>query len=170
MLARHAFLLTPPESLRPPELLSCKQLSPDSPRFPLFVFKRLHTLSFSVSRKSCLCHSYENCRVCTNNSHCGTRHAPLSLATILKFFLFILFRTLLHSPKTQPFYFHAIPHSLPKTTRGGGRGAAGSANREEEKWRGQLADTSTSSKTGRGSPRPYKGGKGQPATFAGCAI
>ena len=26
----------------------------------------------------------------------------------------------LHSPKTQPFCFQAIPHSLPRTTRGGG--------------------------------------------------
>src|SRR6266704_4214188 len=35
-------------------------------------------------------------------------------------FLFTLLRTLLHSPKTQPFCFQAIPHSLPKITRGGG--------------------------------------------------
>ena len=37
-----------------------------------YLFMRLRTLSFSVSRKSCICHSYENCRVCTNNSHLGT--------------------------------------------------------------------------------------------------
>src|SRR5216684_3267429 len=30
---------------------------------------------FSVSCKSCVCHSYENSRVCTNNSHSGT-HSP----------------------------------------------------------------------------------------------
>ena len=33
--------------------------------------------------------------------------------------LFTLLRTLLHAPKTQLFYFHAIAHSLQKTTRGG---------------------------------------------------
>src|SRR6266704_807253 len=33
--------------------------------------------------------------------------------------LFTAFRTLLHSPKPQPVCFQAIPHSLPKTTRGG---------------------------------------------------
>jgi len=48
----------------------------------------------------------------------ATHH--LSLAAILKFFLFTLLRTLLRSPKTQPFSFQALPHSLPKTTRGGG--------------------------------------------------
>src|SRR5216684_2136207 len=35
-------------------------------------------------------------------------------------FLFTFLRTLLHSGKAQPFYFQSIPHSLPKTTRGGG--------------------------------------------------
>ena len=35
-------------------------------------------------------------------------------------FLFKFLRTLLRSAKTQLFSFQAIPHSLPKTTRGGG--------------------------------------------------
>src|SRR6266850_4219487 len=43
---------------------------------PSFVFKGFHTLSFSVGRNSCICHSYENCRVYTNSSHSGTRHLP----------------------------------------------------------------------------------------------
>src|SRR6266403_2023223 len=43
---------------------------------PSFVFKGFHTLSFSVRRKSFACHSYENCRVCTNSSHSGTRRRP----------------------------------------------------------------------------------------------
>ncbi len=38
-----------------------------------FQFRALRTLSFSVSCKSFACHSYENCRVCTNNSHSGTQ-------------------------------------------------------------------------------------------------
>src|SRR6266850_7816155 len=39
---------------------------------PSFVLNRFHTLSFSISCNSCVCHSYENCRVCTNNSHSGS--------------------------------------------------------------------------------------------------
>src|SRR6266850_3609555 len=39
---------------------------------PSFVLNRFHTLSFSVSCNSFACHSYENCRVCTNNSHSGS--------------------------------------------------------------------------------------------------
>ncbi len=35
-------------------------------------------------------------------------------------FRLILFRALLHSQKAQPLSFQAIPHSLRKTTRGGG--------------------------------------------------
>jgi len=55
----------------------------------------------------------------------GTRHSQLfirhyPLATGLKFFLFTPLRTLLHQRKTQLFCFQAIPHSLQKTTRGGG--------------------------------------------------
>ncbi len=65
-------LLTPSMSLRLIQALSCTQITRETPLIPVFVFKRLHTLSFSVSYKSCVCHSYENCRVCTNNSHSGT--------------------------------------------------------------------------------------------------
>ena len=49
-----------------------------------------------------------------------TFHHPLPTTRTIRC-LFILLRTLLHSPKTQPFYFQAIPHSLPKTPGGGGR-------------------------------------------------
>src|SRR6266478_9258747 len=42
-----------------------------------FSISRLRTLSFSVSCNPCICHSYENCRVCTNNSHSGTRRREL---------------------------------------------------------------------------------------------
>src|SRR5713101_4000092 len=42
-----------------------------------FQISALRTLPSSVSSKSCICHSYENCRVCTNNSHSGTRYAPI---------------------------------------------------------------------------------------------
>src|SRR6266850_2338866 len=39
----------------------------------LLSMSHLRTLSFSVSCNPCICHSYENCRVCTNNSHFETR-------------------------------------------------------------------------------------------------
>jgi hypothetical protein len=42
------------------------------------LFCSLRTLSFSVSRNSCICHSYEKCRVYTNSSHSGTRLAHLA--------------------------------------------------------------------------------------------
>ncbi len=52
-------------------------LAQDSPQISSFVFKGFRTLSFSVSRKSCICHSYENCRVYTNNSHFGATRASM---------------------------------------------------------------------------------------------
>src|SRR5207302_2395382 len=61
--------------------------------------------------------------VYTNNSRSGSNrlqqrrgalHSSLALTTVFKFFLFTPLRTLLHSPKTQLFYFQPIPHSLPK--------------------------------------------------------
>src|SRR2546425_489383 len=46
----------------------------------------------------------------------------LSLAIVLKFFLFILLRTLLYASKCQRLCFQAFPHSLGKTPGvGGGR-------------------------------------------------
>jgi hypothetical protein len=41
-----------------------------------FQINALPTLPSSVSSKSLVCHSYENCRVCTNNSHSGTHLPP----------------------------------------------------------------------------------------------
>src|SRR6266851_9280267 len=120
MRPRQAVLLTPSISLRPVFSPSCKQIAHERAQIPFFVFKRLRTLSFSVSRKSCVCHSCENCRVCANNSHSGNSHHPIRAIS----FLLIFLRTLLHSPKTQPLCFQAFPHSLPKTTRGGGTPSA----------------------------------------------
>src|SRR3989442_7060021 len=135
MRVRHAVLPTPSVSLRLNQALSCQQIMRETPQIPLYVFNSLRTLSFSVSRKSCVCHSYENSRVCTNNSQSGT---PYELApskaegllvypepnvrggTVLKFFLFTPLRTLLHSRKTQLIYSQAIPHSLRKTPGRGG--------------------------------------------------
>ncbi len=61
MPARHAVLPTLSVPVRSPEVPSYRQIVRQSAQFPLFVFKRLRTLSFSVSRKSFACH-FENCR------------------------------------------------------------------------------------------------------------
>ena len=45
------------------------------------VFFALRTLPTSVSCNSFTCHSYENCRVYTNNSHSGTPTSPLPPVT-----------------------------------------------------------------------------------------
>jgi len=111
--ARNVLPLTPSISLRLIQALSYTQITRETPRIPSLVFNSLRTLSFSVSCKSCVCHSYENCRVYTNNSQVGTNLSPL--ATGFKFFLFISFRTLLRSPKTQLVSFQAIPDSFAKT-------------------------------------------------------
>src|SRR6266705_5186123 len=73
-----------------------------------------HTSKTAVF-KPCVCHTSETPR--------GSALPTWELATRLphlKFFLFIPLRTLLHLQKSQLLYFQAIPHSLPKTTRGGG--------------------------------------------------
>src|SRR5260370_90130 len=75
MRPRLAVLLTRSISTRLPQLLAYKQIAPQSPHITLFVSKRLRTLSFSVSCKSCVCHSCENGRVCTNNSRFGSHLA-----------------------------------------------------------------------------------------------
>ena len=51
-------------------------------------FNDLHTLLSSVSRKSFACHSYENCRVYTNNSQSGTYSSPASFVISLSPYLF----------------------------------------------------------------------------------
>src|SRR6266571_5099769 len=62
MDSRHAVLLTPSISLRLLQALSYTQITRETPRIPFFVFNCLRTLSFSVSCKSCVCHSYANRR------------------------------------------------------------------------------------------------------------
>ena len=61
---------------------------------------------------------------CVNSVLPVTCHGPRITVPFPIPFLFTLLRTLcalLHSPRPQPLCFQAIPHSLPKTTRGGGR-------------------------------------------------
>src|SRR5229473_5748531 len=77
MRPRHAVLLTRSISTRLPQLLSYKQIALQSPQISFFVSERLCTLSFSVSCKSCVCHSCENWRMCTNNSRFGSHLAVI---------------------------------------------------------------------------------------------
>ena len=73
----------------------------------------------------CVCHTSETPR--------GSTLPTWELTTRLshlKFFLFILLRTLLHLQKSQLLYFQAIPHSLQKTTRGGGTRCSSAFRRE----------------------------------------
>src|SRR5881296_3837649 len=82
MASRHAVLLTPSLFLRPIQPLSCSQLTRETPLIPVFVFKTLRTLSFSVSGKSCVCRSYENGRggyqqfPFRNSAPCARQLAP----------------------------------------------------------------------------------------------
>src|SRR5260370_25291049 len=62
MRPRHAVLLTPSISLRPVLSPSRTPITRQTPLIPSFVFKVLRTLPSFVSRKSCSCHSYANCR------------------------------------------------------------------------------------------------------------
>ena len=58
---------------RPAVLLTSSiSLRPFFSRIRSFVFKPLRTLPSSVSRKSCVCNSYANCRVDINYSQSGT--------------------------------------------------------------------------------------------------
>jgi len=79
-----------------------------SPLFSPFLFMCLRTLSFSVSCKSFACHSYENCRVCTNNSHFGTRWLPRAVRGLSptshqsRFFPCYTIRFILGEPHADP--------------------------------------------------------------------
>src|SRR5713226_5199524 len=129
MLARSAVLLMIPiKYSRLNRFLPRGPIVSESLQIPFFVSNRLRTLSFSVSCKSCVCHSYENCRVCTNNSHSATsssrtrsrNHSSQYPSSFISDSC-ALFCMFLHPSKTQPLSFQAIPHSLPKKHRGVGR-------------------------------------------------
>ncbi len=108
--ARNVALLTPSISLRLIQALSYTQITRETPRIPFFVFNSLRTLSFSVSCKSCVCHSYANRRGCgptiPNLERVSRRSQPHSSSLFsypsglfcalakLNSFLFMHFRTL----------------------------------------------------------------------------
>src|SRR6266851_4088725 len=125
MRPRHAVLLTPSISLRSvplphylPKSFPCHR-SENSPVSPIIATDPKTHLS-----KSCICHTSDiPPGVTLASPTLGLPH-PQAFQRFLQLspipFLFTFLRTLLHSPKTQPFCFQAIPHSLPRTTRGGG--------------------------------------------------
>src|SRR5712664_1952071 len=87
----------------PPKLPvpSLRRKARHAPRFSPFPFIYFRTLSFSVSSKSFACHSHENCRVCTNNSHFETQRSRIHpchpLPTVLCQPHVLSFHTLVHS-------------------------------------------------------------------------
>src|SRR6266704_3397590 len=126
MRARHAVLPTRSVSSRPTHLRTSSQSACESPQILFFVFKRLRTLSFSVSSKSFACHSYENSRVCTNNSQTGTRFSPIPTrlpAVVGRCTQVLSFQTLAHSfaclEMPTPL-FSSIPALFAQNTRVGG--------------------------------------------------
>jgi len=109
-------------ALDPSSLLSfgLRRHSPLTAVFLPFPFSRLRTLSFSVSCKSCVCHSYENCRVCTNNSHSGTHCSPFSTRHCTQV---LSFHTLAHSfahTKITTLFFSTDSALFAQNTAGGG--------------------------------------------------
>src|SRR6266852_7581033 len=111
MASLQAVLLTPSiSSLRLIQGVSSAQIMHETPQIPFFVFKSLRTLSFSVSCKSCVCHSYANCRDVYQQFPFW--HSPFARYSNLSLFTFL--RTLLHSAKDQPFSFQTLPYSLAK--------------------------------------------------------
>jgi hypothetical protein len=146
MPLRHEVPLAPSVSLR-----LCP--SPCHKRNEQSNFHSPYTLPSSVSHKSFACHSYENTggvgvffpfwnsslsvfrlawqavRSSLNLPAFKSANAPTSLGPIP--FLSISLRTLLHLRKTQLFSFQELPHSLPKTTRGGGRAASSTFGRSD---------------------------------------
>src|SRR5438876_2927237 len=119
MPSQPAVLLTPSISLRLARLRSCKQNEKRKSHSP-------YTLSSSVSCKPGVCHSYENCRVCTNNSYSETTRFALAsasfsgLVTSLRPYFF---------SKSFPVNSFADPHPLTSVVsisyeNGGGRGVS----------------------------------------------
>src|SRR6266705_6458296 len=119
MDSRHAVLLTPSISLRPLQALSYTQITRETPRIPFFVFKSLRTLSFSVSCKSCVCHSYANRRG-------GYRQFPTwneSLATCngIQVLYFQILPDSFALSQSSTLFFSCTSGLFGQNTRGGGR-------------------------------------------------
>ena len=140
-LALHAVLPTPPVSLCLGQFLS-----PEARTRRSSILRTLFQVPYPIS--PLVVALTKTAGVYTNNSSSGSNrlqqrrgalHSSLALTTVFKFFLFTPLRTLLHSPKTQLFYFQPIPHSLPKNTGGGGDGCRRDlASRRTNSWKEAL--------------------------------
>ena len=116
MAPRQAVLLTPSISLRFIQGVSCAQITRETPQIRFFVFKSLRTLSFSVSCKSCVCHSYANCRDVYQQFPFW--HSPFARYSNLSLFTFL--RTLYALSKKSTLFFSNVSVLFGKNTRGVG--------------------------------------------------
>ncbi len=115
MALRQAVLLTPSiSSLRLIQAVSCAQITRETPQIPFFVFKSLQTLSFSVSCKSCVCHSYANRRGVYQQFPFW--HSPFARYSNLSLFTFL--RTLYALSKKSTLFFSNVSVLFGKNTRG----------------------------------------------------
>src|SRR5712692_10239259 len=112
-----------------------------------FQISGLRTLSFSVSRKSFICHSYENCRVYTNNSQSGTRWSPISTRHCTQV---LSFQTLAHSfalfcthQKRNSFIFKRFRTLCAKTPGGGVPPSGQGAKEYRGRWNRMRRETRT---------------------------
>jgi hypothetical protein len=118
MLACFAVLVAPAVSLRLPQ-------SPSRGQNEQSTFHSPYALPSSVSRKSCACHSYRNCRCVREEfpfwfNPRRSRHLPFSTRQNIQV---LSFPTLAHSlarRKHQLPCFQPFPNSLPQNTRGWG--------------------------------------------------
>ena len=114
MAPRQAVLLTPSISLRFIQGVSSARITRETPQIPFFVFKSLRTLSFSVSCKSCVCHSYANCRDVYQQFPFW--HSPFARYSNLSLFTFL--RTLYALSKKSTLFFSNVSVLFGKNTRG----------------------------------------------------
>ncbi len=108
---------------------------------PSFVLNRFHTLSFSVSCNSCICHSYENCRVRTNNSQsetlrCKLTRRPSADSTLIPFLSldFQLSTVNFQPPDPLSPFLAALPSPPGRQTRYSREGLAESASHFTVQW------------------------------------
>src|SRR6266566_1744633 len=115
MALRRAVPLTPSiSSLRLIQRVSCAQITHETPQIPFFVFKSLRTLSFSVSCKSCVCHSCANRRGVYQQFPFW--HSPFARYSNLSLFTFL--RTLYALSKKSTLFFSNVSVLFGKNTRG----------------------------------------------------
>src|SRR6266705_7156268 len=114
MAPRQAVLLTPSISLRLIQRGSRTQITRETPLIPVFVFKTLRTLSFSVSCKSCVCHSCANRRGVYQQFPFW--HSPFARYSNLSLFTFL--RTLYALSKKSTLFFSNVSVLFGKNTRG----------------------------------------------------